>query len=428
MARKLRIAIIGGGSAGSSLAILLSEMGADVVVFDDGRRAPLVVGESLVPAVVPIFQRLGIEDAVAKIGVIKPGVAFEWGDGEVFRFQFLRFAHFFPPYAYNVPRPAFDAVIGEAARRRGGRFVAERAVLERAGADGVRLAPSSLAATGWSDGGPDLIVDASGRARVLSRLLGLPARRGRRDDVAHFAHFQGFRWDEEQGWVVISRLDAGWSWRIPLADRLSVGVVLRREAAAALGATPEERLERAIAEAPALADAGRGATRVSPVVTYGNYQLVTERTHGPGWVLVGDAFGFVDPMLSPGVFLALNGAERLAQALAPAVARMRANGAPGDLRAALERYAAGVTHQLDAWIELVDSIYEGQLFALFRAGTEMTRTRDNPMTRALDRHIGKHVAGMATGVRTTARYSRGLIRFLARHGMRGVDPRTMAVR
>jgi flavin-dependent dehydrogenase len=427
VARALRVAVVGGGSAGSSLAILLSEMGADVAVFDDGRRAPLLVGESLVPGVVPILRRLGIEEAVAKIGVVKPGVAFEWGDADVFRFEFERFAHYFPPYAYNVPRPAFDAVIGEAARRRGGRVVEERAVLERVGTDGVRLAPASRAATGW-DGEPDLIVDATGRARGLSRLLELPARRGRRDDVAHFAHFHGFRWDEPDGWVVISRLRAGWSWQIPLAGRLSVGVVLRRDAAAALGQTPEERLERAIAEEPVLADAGRGATRVTPVVTYGNYQLVTERTHGPGWVLVGDAFGFVDPMLSPGVFLALNGAERLAQALAPAIARMRANGGTGDLRPALDRYAAGVTHQLDAWIELVDSIYEGELFALFRAGTEMTRTRDNIVTRALDRHVGKHVAGMATGVRTTAPYSRGLIRFLARHGMRGVDPRTMSVR
>jgi flavin-dependent dehydrogenase len=428
VARALRVAIVGGGSAGSSLAILLSQMGADVVVLDDGRKAPLVVGESLVPGVVPILRRLGIEADVAKLGVLKPGVTFGWSDEDVFRFNFVRFQHHFPPYAYNVPRPAFDQLIGEAARRRGVRIVEERAKLERSGVDGVVLAPATLAAGGYTEGGPDLIVDATGRARTIARLLDLPTRRGPRDDVAHFAHFQGFTWDEAPGQVVITRLRAGWSWRIPLADRLSVGIVLRRDAAGALGSTPEERLERAIAEDPALAAAGRSRTRVSPVVTYGNYQLVTERAHGPGWVLAGYAFGFFDPMLSPGVFLALDSAERLARALAPAVGRMRANGAAGDLTVALDRYAAEVTRQLDAWIELVDSIYEGRLFGLFRAGADLTRNYDNVVTRAIDRHVGKHVAAMATGVRTTARYSRGLIRFMARYGMRGVDPRSMAVR
>ena len=115
--------------------------------------------------------------------------------------------------------------------------------------------------------------------------------------------------------MIIGRLAEGWCWRIPLPGRLSVGVVMNKDAAAKLGRTPEERLEAAIARDPVLAAAGANRRRLTEVFTYTNYQLVSTRGHGPGWAMAGDAFGFVDPMLSPGVFLALHSAELLADNL-----------------------------------------------------------------------------------------------------------------
>src|SRR5262249_62359627 len=110
---------------------------------------------------------------------------------------------------------------------------------------------------------PDLIVDASGRARLAARALGIAADAGPRNDVAHFAHFEGAVWRHEPGQVVITRLPCGWSWCIPLKHRLSIGIVVNRQDAARLGATPAERLERAIAAEPALA-AIAGAARPAP--------------------------------------------------------------------------------------------------------------------------------------------------------------------
>ena len=343
-ARPLRVAIVGAGPAGSALAILLARQGTDVTLLDDGRRPELLVGESLVPAVVPILQRLGFEQETAAFSRVKPGVSFIWSPADRVSVTFARFAPAVFPYAYNIPRPQFDEALLTRAIAAGARHVAVRARLERAapGTEGAELAlaPETRAASALGNSPPDLIVDATGRARHAARVLGIPARFGPRRDVAHFAHFEGFRWDDAPGQVLIARGEAGgWSWCIPLQDRLSIGIVLSQDDAARLGRSPEERLERAIATDGWLSSVGGEAKRVTDVATYSNYQLISERGHGPGWVMVGDAFGFVDPMLSPGVFLALRSAELLADALVPWRGE-RAIPSPAALQPALAAYAA----------------------------------------------------------------------------------------
>jgi flavin-dependent dehydrogenase len=420
-----RIAIVGAGPAGAALATLLVQRGAEVTLFDDGRRPELVVGESLVPALVPILRRLGVEDAVAALGMLKPGVSFLWSATDRFSFSFARYAHLQTGYAYNVPRKPFDEAILARAMAAGVRRVEARARLEPVDGNGegprVRIAAESLARAPWLGGDqPDMIVDATGRRRTLARLLNVPAEVGPRDDVAHFAHFEGFDWDAEEpaGQVLIARLAAGWGWAIPLRDRLSIGIVLGREDAQGLGSSPEDRLTAAIARDPALCRLTGAARRVTSVATYNNYQLISARAWGPGWVMVGDALGFVDPMLSPGVLLALRGAEQLADALTTS----------GDRERALEAYERTVRATLAAWMELVAHLYDGRLFALFRAGEDMMRQSNNVVTRAMSRHIERHLATMASGTATTAPYSRRLLRLLDRYGMRGVDPLPLAVR
>lgn len=421
---RFSVAILGAGPSGTALAILLARGGADVTMFDDGRRPDLVVGESLVPAIVPSLARLGVEPAVAALGIVKPGVSFVWSAEDRVSFTFARFAPAIPPYAYNVPRPRFDDLLLEAAVAAGVRHVRRRVRVEPAagGEAGPELRLAGV------DGPPaDLIVDASGRARAAGRALAIAVRRGPRDDVAHFGHFTGFHWDDAPGQVVISRLAAGWSWRIPLRDRLSVGIVLGRDDADRLGRSPEERLARAIAEDDLLARSVGSGTRVSGVLTYANYQQVSERGHGPGWVMVGDAFGFVDPMLSPGVFLAVRSAELVARALDPFVTG-RAAATPAALARALAPYAARQRTTLEAWMELVAHLYDGTLLALLRAGREWLGPRPGGGRRMVQTHIERQVARQASGVATTARYPRTLLRWLGRHGLRGVTPASLAIR
>src|SRR6185503_6173929 len=145
--------------------------------------------------------------------------------------------------------------------------------------------------------------------------------------------------------------------------------------------------------------------QVTAVATYSNYQLISQRGFGPGWVMVGDAFGFVDPMLSPGVFLALRSAELVADALLPFV-RRGAVPSPHEVAAALGPYAAAQMAMIDAWTDLIEYFYDGRLAAMYRAGQEWIANGGGPafVKTAAQNHIERHVALQASGVGTTSRY------------------------
>src|SRR5262249_1384779 len=274
------------------LAILLAREGAAVTLFDDERRPELLVGESLVPAVVPILRRLDLEKETASFSRVKPGVSFIWSPTARTSVTFHRFppAVFPAPYALHVPRSNFDGALLAKAIASGVDYVSVRAQLvpSASGAAGAELelgAVTIAAAPALSGRRPDLLVDATGRARLAARALGIPARLGPGKDVAHFAHFEGTIWDEAPGQVRIARGHAGWSWCIPLQERLSLGIVLGQDDAARLGRTPVERLERAIAIDPGLTAIVGHGRRVTDVATYANYQLISERGYGRGWVM-----------------------------------------------------------------------------------------------------------------------------------------------
>ncbi len=411
--RTKTVGIIGGGPSGLALASLLAMKGVEVTMFDDGKRPDLIVGESLVPAVVPVLRKLGLEEKVAAIGLHKPGVSFTMPGRERVNFNFGHVSRCgLPTYAYNVPRPAFDRLLDERATELGARRVRGRARLERPLADRLALAPETLDAAPWLEGRqPDLLVDATGRSRLFARTMEIPSTAGPRKDVAHFAHFEGFEENEPRGQVVIGWLEKGWNWRIPLPGRTSVGVVMHKDEAARLGPTPEERLENAIARDPVLAAAGPARRRVTEVATYTNYQLISARGFGPGWAMTGDAFGFVDPMLSPGLWLALHSAELLSDHL-------------DDLGA----YSRRMRRQFKAWMEMISHYYSGRIFAMYHKGTEFSRKHSHEFSRRVQLHFDTQVACMACGARTQSLYGRAALKVFSSPVVWGREARTMAIR
>jgi flavin-dependent dehydrogenase len=387
--------------------------GIEVTLFDDGRRPGLVVGESLIPAVIPVLRRLGLEERVAAICQRKPGVTFTLDMNEKIEFCFTSLAGTaMPTYAYNAPRPAFDKLLDDRATELGVRRVLTHARIERAGQDGLKLADETLALAPWLNGKqPDLLVDASGRVRLFARTLEIPAETGPRKDVAHFAHYEGFKENQPGGQVIIGRLADGWSWRIPLPGRLSVGVVLNKDAAAKLGATPEERLEAAIDRDPLLSAAGSKRRRLTCVTTYTNYQLVSTRGHGPGWAMSGDAFGFVDPMLSPGIYLALHSAELLSENLDN-----------------LAAYSCQMRRLIRAWMGLIQYFYDGRIFAMYQSGMKFERIFPGKITGALHVFFNGKVACMASGATTTSRFGHGMLEIMSRPAGWMTNRESLAIR
>jgi hypothetical protein len=407
------VAILGGGPAACTLAMLLARAGGQVAIWRRPRQAPLLVGESLVPAIVLMLRELGVEEEVAAYAQFKPGACFDFGGDGEFPFVFKDFCGSFPPHAYNVPRIQFEETLLSAARRAGVKIIEAPAALEKAGGAGqVRLSRETIeAAGGYFSQDPDFIADASGRARLLPKLLEIPAKEGGRKDTAMFAHLDKARAYGE-GYVHSSRLDHGWSWRIPLRGRMSLGVVIGTEHLTGLGATKEERYDNLLRRDSYLSQVAGGAKRLTPVMEHANYQLVSARMIGPGWALVGDTAGFIDPVFSSGLFIGMRSAFALAEAIADGSSE------------AFQKYGQEVTRHLEIWNEIVGYYYDGRLFTSFRVGQKM---RGNLLIRLAFPHINKHMGRIFLGAASTSPYSLMLLRALVKHGLKDEDPKAMAI-
>ena len=421
------VAVVGGGPAGSTVAAFLADAGFDVTLFDDGERPELIVGESTLPAMVPTLRRLGIEEKVAATSVVKPGASFVFRDHQYVQFCFTSVEGKLPTYAYNVNRTVFDKLVLDRALEAGVNRVCHRAGVFVDGEDRIALDDQALAAAGgrYADGRqPDLLIDATGRARLFARALKVPTTVGGRKDVAHFAHFEGYREEyEPRGQAVIGVLDSGWSWRIPLPEgRMSIGIVVNKDDAKQLGDTPGERLDEAIRREPQLRKNAANARRVSSVMTYTNYQLISERGSGENWFTVGDAFGFVDPMLSPGLHLAMKSAEELADSLIEIRAGM------SSIEEVRMRHDTEMTRQLEAWGEYVGRYYSGDIFALQRGGKRFVEKFNfwpNPLVSAF---IERQVGTMAAGANIARPFNRRLIRLLCRFFPCPIAPEQLAIK
>lgn len=411
MNRPPRIAILGAGPAGSALAALLARQGIRSLVFDDEKRPALLVGESLIPAIVAILQRMGIEDRVAAIAQHKPGASFFHHRGTQMHFNFKSVEGRLPPYAYNVPRPAFDDVIKDYAKELGVTFVKHRAglVAKPGGKPELELDAAALAAGGWTNGDkPALIVDASGRSRTSAKLLGINAETGPRKDAAHFAHFTGFDHPFDPGQIVITFHEWGWSWRIPLRDCMSFGIVMNPKSLPDFGASGEERLEKVLATDGIVSPLAKNRQRVTDVYTYTNYQLLSDRGHGPGWISIGDAFGFVDPMLSPGVFLALDAAESLSTMFEKHGEALLKS--PDDLARQLARFEKRQRAWHEAWHELIAYFYDGRIVAFYERGTQLKADYPGWFSNMMEYISTRVLALMATGASTMSMVNRGYLR------------------
>ena len=398
MKKVKRVAIIGGGPSGCALATLLTRKGYKVAVFYLDKRPEIIVGESLVPAIIPMLRELGVEDEVKSYSTYKPGASVWVSKDEEATSPFCFGGGNLPPYAYNVPRTKFDQTIFDLAVREGVSFFKIIAKIEKTGhGDELRLTDETIMATGdFFNGQPDLIIDATGRSRTISRLLDIPTKSGFRKDIAIFAHLSGGEKIEPYN-IHLHRLEKGWSWRIPLPGRTSVGIVINPEHLKTYGATKEEQYDNYLKSEEVLQKFTANAKRETGVVEYSNYQLISQKMYGTNWVLTGDAGGFLDPIFSSGLFLAIKGAFRLSETIEKGTTT------------AYKQYQKEQMRELYVWQKLVDTWYSGRLFTLFKVGQDRM---DTTFGRFIGPHMQKHLTRIFSGEAVYRSYSRRFLNFV----------------
>jgi flavin-dependent dehydrogenase len=305
--------VLGGGPAGSTIAALLAERGWNVVIVDKERHPRFHIGESLLPLNIPLLERLGVYDQVKRIGMPKYGAEFNSPEhGPPVTFDFSKAWDKTYPSAFEVRRSEYDEILFRNAARKGARTIEECRVtkVEFLAGEGVRIdtSTSDRVTSAWR---ARFFVDASGRDTFLANRFGIKRRNRYHNSAAMYGHFTGAHRlpGKAAGNISMFWFDHGWFWFIPLADgTTSVGAVCCPYYMKFRKTDPTTFFLDTIAMAPKLAERLRDAKLTHGVTGTGNFSYRADRMHGDRYIMIGDAFAFIDPVFSSGVMLAMNSA------------------------------------------------------------------------------------------------------------------------
>jgi flavin-dependent dehydrogenase len=305
------VLVVGGGPAGSTIAALLARNGREVHVLEKAQHPRFHIGESLLPANVPLFDELGVRAQVEAIGMPKWGVEFVSPQHE--RNSFVEFKDALDkslPYSWQVRRSDLDEVLFRNATAAGAStFEGHRVRDVRFDADGadVEVERDDGSRASWRC---RFLVDATGRDTLLANKFKSKQKHPGHNSSALYGHFRGARRLEGklEGNITIFWFDHGWFWLIPLADgTTSIGAVVWPYYLKSRSKPLPEFFRDTIAMCPGLAERLAGATLVDEQVhATGNYSYQGSHCTGERYVMLGDAFAFVDPVFSSGVYLAMS--------------------------------------------------------------------------------------------------------------------------
>jgi flavin-dependent dehydrogenase len=338
------VLIIGGGPAGSTAAALLARQGHRVSLIEKARHPRFHIGESLLPANLPLLETLGVAEEVRAIGMQKWGAEFisHW-DGRQQDFRFIEAWNKSQPYAYHVRRSEFDRILIRNAERAGAQVIEDARVTAVDLGDGraparIEVQPSQGEVQDWQ---ARFVIDASGRDTFLASRLEAKQRNPRHNSAAIFGHFRGAERNagDREGHISVYWFDHGWFWFIPLSDgATSIGAVVWPYYLKSRTCPVNEFLFNSIALCPPLERRLRAAQLIGEAQATGNYSYSSSLTHGRNFLLIGDAFAFIDPVFSTGVMLAMQNAFDAAAAVDTCLRH------PARRRAALRQFDRVLRH------------------------------------------------------------------------------------
>ncbi len=382
--------IVGGGPGGSTAGAFLAQGGHKVLILEKLKFHRFRIGESLLPFGNDVLKASGAWPKIeAGKFIPKNGAEFYVANGsQSLRFWFKN--SLTPAHAstFQVERAKFDEILLRHAAECGCE-VRECCAAKSVAADEDGVMVTFADAAGHAHTlRARWLVDASGRETFLAKALHLPRvslpvpKR-----VAVYAHYRGVYRNEGDaaGHITIVRLEDGWFWFIPLdAEKTSVGMVRALDDFKRAGNDVEPWLEQTIASSAELSRRMTGATRASDVFTTSDYtyrydSLATART-----LMVGDAGGFIDPIFSSGVFIALKSAELAAQMI------LRA-GDRGLTATECRGYSKKIHRMMDIYFKLIVAFYDNDAFAVFMHPInrfQMIRTIASVLAGNTERNFG----------------------------------------
>lgn len=353
------VIVIGGGPAGSTSATLLAQRGFSVLLLERERFPRFQIGESLLPYNNDLLDRLGITRNLEQGDFFpKYGAEFVTGDGQIgYTFRFDRNLPEGYQRTFQVKRSEFDLLLLRNAATAGVE------VREQTTVASVELDDPDRAVVQLTTGEKlesRFVVDASGYGSIVGQRYGGRSEVEALKKVAFFAHYKNVPRPSgrDAGNTIIVILRDSWFWLIPITGELmSVGLVVDRDHVKRCGLQPEELFEKTICEAPYMADRMKDAERVTQIYARKDFSYAMERMVGKNYALVGDAAGFLDPIFSTGVFLAMKSADISAVAIEH---RLR-NGSMRLLRS----YQRSVNGALHRYFRFISQFYEREFLEVF---------------------------------------------------------------
>jgi flavin-dependent dehydrogenase len=321
------VIVAGGGPAGSTAAALVAEAGHRTLLLERDAEPRRKVGESLMPDTYWVFERLGVLDKLKQSSFMrKVGVQFvNKTQKESSPFLFTKHDPRECGRTWHVERATFDSMLLENASEKGvevhrGARVLE-VVFEGERAVGVRLAPDPNDPSGeGSVIRSKVLIDATGQQGLLGARFNLRTPDKEFRKAAIWGHFRGAKRETIDSGVMTLVLrtmsSETWFWHIPLSDDIvSIGAVGAADTFFKGRGTPEEIFQAEVDDCPSIAGRLEGAEKVAGLDVVKEYSYRTKQAAGEGWVLVGDSWGFIDPLYSSGVFFALKSGQLAADAV-----------------------------------------------------------------------------------------------------------------
>ena len=356
--------IIGGGPGGSAAATFLSRAGERVLVLEKEHFPRFHIGESLLPYNHGLFQEMGVLPALEAAGFpAKFGAQFHIGNAsKVLKLVFSNGKYTRHTQAFQVERATFDHLLLKHARSSGAE-VREGWTVTRTINDSSQVEVHARNELGQVERfRAAFLVDASGRGNFTGNQDGLRVIHPRLRKLAVFGHFEGVRLDEGRpgGDTVIVRLHNKWFWLIPVSSRkVSVGCVMDQDEFAQAKLPAAEVFNRLVDSSSLMRTRMKEARLVNAIQTTSDFSYYNRRLVGPRLLRVGDAAGFMDPIFSAGVYLAMNSGKLAAQTVLASLAA----GDDGGRRMAA--YEKKVFRSFRCFWDLVEGYYTTPFIELF---------------------------------------------------------------